>query len=45
MAFLCDKTYCYARKDKTILYRDDDHLSLAGAGLLSAGLKQLIQAE
>jgi len=45
MAFLCDKTYCYARKDKTILYRDDDHVSLAGARLLSTGLRELILAE
>jgi len=45
MAYLCDQTYCYARKDVQILYRDDDHLSLAGAGLLSAGLRKLILAE
>lgn len=28
---LCDEQYCWAMKDGTMLYRDDNHLSMAGA--------------
>lgn len=28
---LCDEQFCWAMKDGTMLYRDDDHLSLAGS--------------
>lgn len=30
----CDTDYCYAVKDGTALYFDDDHMSLAGAALV-----------
>ncbi len=45
MDLLCDKHYCYAQKNGTTLYRDDDHLSIAGASQLSAKLKELIQSQ
>lgn len=28
---LCDQGHCYGRRDGTLLYRDDDHLSLDGS--------------
>ena len=33
--YLCDSSACYAMKDKHLLYRDDNHLSTAGAIYLS----------
>jgi peptidoglycan/LPS O-acetylase OafA/YrhL len=34
--YLCDSTACYAMSDGHLLYRDDNHLSAAGAAYLSA---------
>lgn len=45
MKLLCDETFCYARKGEAILYRDDDHVSMGGARMLSEGLNAVIQAE
>jgi hypothetical protein len=35
LSYLCDSTACYATKFGHILYRDDNHLSAAGATYLS----------
>lgn len=40
--YLCDEKYCYARQGNAVLYRDDDHLSLGGAGMLSVELAKLL---
>jgi hypothetical protein len=36
LPYLCDASACYAMNDGHLLYRDDHHLSLAGAAYLSA---------
>lgn len=36
---MCDQQYCYGRQDDTLLYRDDDHLSLDGAKWLGRKLQ------
>lgn len=41
-AQLCDEQQCFAMKENKILYRDDDHLSLDGARLISAKLVKLL---
>lgn len=40
--YLCDPAYCHATKDGLLLYRDDNHLSEAGARLLAPHLYGLI---
>ncbi|MFK5733875.1 acyltransferase [Pseudomonas urmiensis] len=39
-SLLCDKEYCYAKKDGTMLYQDGDHLSIAGSSLVSKWLER-----
>ncbi|SFU68012.1 hypothetical protein SAMN05216339_10745 [Nitrosomonas eutropha] len=41
-AQLCDEQQCLAMKEDKVLYRDDDHLSLDGARLISAELVKLL---
>lgn len=41
-AQLCDEQQCFAMKENKMLYRDDDHLSLDGARLISAKLVKLL---
>ncbi len=43
-AYLCDKEWCWAKKDGILLYRDDNHLSLEGARLIGSELRKTIQA-
>jgi hypothetical protein len=40
--YLCDKYYCYAEMDGVLLYRDDNHLSEAGALLMAPHLHEMI---
>jgi hypothetical protein len=40
--YLCDSAYCYAEKDGLLLYRDDNHLSEAGARLMAPRLYEII---
>lgn len=37
-AALCDEANCWGMRDRVVLYRDDDHLSLAGARLVAETL-------
>lgn len=36
--FLCDATWCYAKKDGKLLYSDDDHLSIYGSKYIAEKL-------
>lgn len=36
---MCDERACFAKRDGVLLYRDDDHLSLSGAGWLGEALR------
>jgi SGNH domain (fused to AT3 domains) len=31
LPFLCDEQYCYGIRDKKLLYRDNNHLSIDGS--------------
>ena len=42
-AQFCDAGWCWAMKDGKMLYRDDDHLSLAGARMVAADLVKLLR--
>jgi len=35
---LCDAEYCWAMKDGKMLYRNDDHLSMAGSMYIGSKL-------
>jgi hypothetical protein len=38
----CDAAHCYAKINKTLLYRDGVHLSIEGSKLVSYGLRKMI---
>lgn len=40
--YLCDNAYCHASKDGVLMYRDDNHLSEAGARMMASPLHRLI---
>jgi hypothetical protein len=40
---LCDANWCWAMKNGAILYRDDDHLSVAGSVFVAKELSKLIE--
>lgn len=42
-AQLCDSQYCYAMSNGRLLYRDDDHLSIAGSKLIAEKLAAVIK--
>lgn len=39
----CDDTWCWAMKDRQMLYRDDDHLSVEGSKFLAKELIKVLQ--
>jgi peptidoglycan/LPS O-acetylase OafA/YrhL len=43
--FFCDITVCSMVKDKTLLYRDSNHLNIAGSRLVGNYLSQLIKLQ
>jgi peptidoglycan/LPS O-acetylase OafA/YrhL len=43
MAHICDAQQCLAMKDGNLLYRDDDHLSVAGSRYISMKLVDFIR--
>ncbi len=39
---LCDSEWCWAMRDRQVLYRDDNHLSVSGSRYVAASLAELI---
>jgi peptidoglycan/LPS O-acetylase OafA/YrhL/lysophospholipase L1-like esterase len=40
--YLCDEQFCYVEKNGALMYRDDNHLSEAGASMMAPYLYRLI---
>lgn len=42
VGYMCDARACYGRRDGVLLYRDDDHLSLAGSYWIARQLRAVL---
>ena len=38
----CDVTVCYATQGDVVYYFDDDHMSVAGAGVIAAAILRIL---
>jgi len=43
--YLCDDKFCFAKKDGILMYRDDNHLSEAGARMMAPHLYRLLSRD
>jgi peptidoglycan/LPS O-acetylase OafA/YrhL len=43
LPYLCDDRSCYIERDRTLLYQDMSHLSLAGSQIIGVALSSLIE--
>jgi hypothetical protein len=42
LPLLCDRGWCYAKRNGLVLYRDHDHLTADGSALVAGGLAKVL---